>query len=261
MALPLLAVVVLACGFGASQLGLLRLNLGGGAVPTSTAAPTATVDAGGGVVVPPSPTPPPAAEATDTPAPPAPVAPTPAPLEPTQPPAPPPPAPTATSSRGNPVFPTPTVPVAVGNDVTVEDVAFAGAYRYAPPSVYEGRTAAWVYGQGTNFTTMRATFSAAGQPTGAARLTISGMDSEGTAKSPMRVLINDALIFDGPNPLPNDHSPNPGNWGASTWTFDAALLRPGVNTLTIENRAANGQVGRPPFIMVDFARLQWEGEQ
>jgi hypothetical protein len=151
--------------------------------------------------------------------------------------------------------------VAAGNTVTVEDVAFAGAYRYPPPSVYEGRTAAWVYGQGTDFTTMRATFNAAGQPVGTAGLTISGMDSEGAVKTPMRILINDAAIFDGPNPLPNDHSPNPGNWGLYTWTFDAALLRPGANTLTIENHAANGVVGRPPFIMVDFARVQWEGEQ
>src|SRR5437867_1800741 len=105
---------------------------------------------------------------------------------------------------------------------------------------------------------MSAPFDIAGQPTGTAGLTLSGMDSEDKAKTPMRILINGQPIFDGPNPLPNDFSPNPGNWGLFTWTFAAALLHPGRNTLTIENRAASGTIGAPPFIMVDFAQLRWE---
>jgi hypothetical protein len=153
------------------------------------------------------------------------------------------------------------VPLATAHTVTLEDVAFVGAYRYQPPSEYEGRTAAWVYGPGTGFETMRAVFDVTGQPGGTAGLTLSGMDSEDKAKTPMHILINDQPIFDAPNPLPNDFSPNAGSWGLYTWTFDAALLHPGRNTLTIENVGKKGKIGQPPFIMVDFARLEWEREQ
>jgi serine/threonine-protein kinase len=283
MALPILALLLLACGFGAMQTGLLNVQLGatsapptpvltrvagGGAEPTATGvdAPTATIAA----PAPPTDTAPPApvpptdtalaapVPPTDT-APPAPAATEPPPAPATEPPVAPPA--TSTGSRGNPVFPTPTVPLANGRTVTLEDVAFVGAYRYQPPSIYEGRTAAWIYGPGTGFATMRAVFDANGQPGGTAGLTLSGMDSEDRAKTPLRILINDQPIFEGPNPLPNDFSPNAGSWGLYTWTFDAGLLHPGRNTLTIENHAATGQIGLPPFVMVDFARLEWETER
>jgi serine/threonine-protein kinase len=172
-----------------------------------------------------------------------------------------PPAPaTPTSSKGRPVFPPPTPPTGADRRVALEDLAFAGGYRYAPPSVYEGRTAVWVYGQGTSFASMTAPFRLPAQPTGNGHLTLAGMDSEDRAKTPMRILINGQSIFNGANPLPNDFSPNAGTWGTYTWTFPAAVLRPGDNTITVENLAPSAALGIP-FIMIDSATLTWDGEQ
>ena len=171
------------------------------------------------------------------------------------------PPPTASGPHGRPVFPTPTPPTASNGTVLLEDLAFAGGYRYPPPSVYEGRTAAWVYAPGTGFETMAALFNSPGQPAGQGRLILTGMDSEGAAKTPLRILLNDQVIFDGADPLPNDYSPNAGSWGQVTILFNAAILHPGANTLTIENRASSGKVGGPPFIMIDNAELHWDAEQ
>jgi hypothetical protein len=158
------------------------------------------------------------------------------------------------------VFPTPTPPTGADRRVALEDLAFTGGYRYAPPSVYEGRTAVWVYGQGTSFAAMTAPFVLPAQPTGNGHLTLAGMDSEDRAKTPMRILINGQSIFNGANPLPNDFSPNAGTWGTYTWTFPAAVLRPGDNTITVENLAPAAALGIP-FIMIDSATLTWDGEQ
>ncbi len=281
MALPLLALLLLACGFGAIQAGMLHIDLG-----TSAGSPTPPLThvAGGGVLVTATP---PGSAAPTTPAPPTftlhpPTATTlvPAPTDPpvaptappavatvpaaTQPPAPAatqPPAPTAGGSRGNPVLPTPSPPGATARPGNRGGTAFVRGYPYQPPSIYEGRTAAWVYAQGTGFARMTAVFDITGTPGGVAALTLSGMDSEDRAKTPLRILINDQPVFDGPNPLPNDFSPNAGSWGTFTWTFEATRLHPGRNTVTIENRAGSGQVGQPPFIMIDSARLEWETEQ
>ena len=225
----------------------------GGAAPPATAtavavvpppaAPTATAEA---VVPPPVPstaTPAEIGVPRNTPAPPAPPA-----------------AATPTSSRGRPVFPTPTPPTGADRRVALEDLAFAGGYRYPPPSVYEGRTAVWVYGQGTSFASMTAPFVLTAQPGGDGHLTLAGMDSEGSAKTPMRILINGQSIFNGANPLPNDYSPNAGAWGSYTWTFPAAALRPGENTITIENLAPSATLGIP-FIMIDSATITWDAEQ
>jgi serine/threonine-protein kinase len=251
-AIPLLALLLLG-GFVGGRMLLNRTpgspplspTVGGGAAPppaTATAVaaapPAATATAG-----------PPTATAAaigvprNTPAPSAPPAPA-----------------TPTSSKGRPVFPTPTPPTGADRRVALEDLAFAGGYRYAPPSVYEGRTAVWVYGQGTSFASMTAPFVLTAQPTGDGHLTLAGMDSEGSAKTPMRILINGQSIFNGADPLPNDFSPNAGTWGTYTWTFPAAALRPGDNAITIENLAPSATLGIP-FIMIDSAMLTWDGQQ
>jgi serine/threonine-protein kinase len=252
-AIPLLALLLLGGFFG----GRMLMNRAPGPAPSPTvgsgAAPpadTATAVAGA----------PPPVSATATPGPPTA---TPAaiavPRNTPAPSAPPAPA-TPTGSKGRPVFPTPTPPTGVDRRVALEDLAFAGGYRYPPPSVYEGRTAVWVYGQGTSFASMTAPFVLTAQPTGDGHLTLAGMDSEGNAKTPMRILINGQSIFNGADPLPNDYSPNAGAWGTYTWTFPAAALRPGENTITIENLAPSTTLGIP-FIMIDSATIIWDAEQ
>ncbi len=133
-----------------------------------------------------------------------------------------------------------------------------GSYRRASGNtVYGGRTATWIYGTTTQYSTMQATFRVDQQPVGTAELSVEGMDSEGRAKTPIRITVNGVQIFQGANPLPDDDLPlESGTWDTATWGFDAALLRPGENRITISNEAP-GEFSRPPFFMLDYAVISY----
>jgi hypothetical protein len=100
---------------------------------------------------------------------------------------------------------------------------------------------------------MAASFELSGQSSGTATLTVEGMDSEDRAKTPMLIALNGVVLYQGASPFPNDDLPfETGNWSALRLQFDASILQPGVNTLTISN-LASGQRGLPPFVAVDYA--------
>ncbi len=80
--------------------------------------------------------------------------------------------------------------VPVAGTLRLEDTDFSGGWRNRGASIYGGRTATWVYGQGSGYDTMRASFQASTSPGATAVLRITGMDSEDRAKTPMRVTIN-----------------------------------------------------------------------
>lgn len=171
----------------------------------------------------------------------------------------------ATPGRPTPTFvptgaqPPASQPAAGGAaPIVLDNPVWQGSYlRSSGNTEYGGRTAAWIYGSSTQFSTMQATFSLQTQPRGTAQLSIEGMDSEGTAKTPIRIRVNGTEIFNGPNPLPDDDLPlETGTWDTYTWSFDAALLRPGENTISISN-LAQGIVGRPPFFMLDYAEISF----
>jgi hypothetical protein len=183
------------------------------------------------------------------------------------------PSPAATTIAGvsTPGRPTPTfVPTAAqppaasqpaagsAAPIMLDNPVWQGSYlRSTGNTEYGGRTAAWIYGASTQFSTMQATFNLQTQPQGTAQLSIEGMDSEGTAKTPIRIRVNGTEIFNGPNPLPDDDLPlDTGTWTTYTWSFDAGLLRPGQNTISISNLAP-GNVGRPPFFMLDYAEIRF----
>jgi hypothetical protein len=148
----------------------------------------------------------------------------------------------------------------VGTAVTVEDGSFQGGYTRSD-GLYHGRTAQWVYGRGTEYHTMTATFNVVEPPAGPATLTIVGVDSEDPAKTPMRIVVNDAVvIYEGPNPLPDDTTAGPqgpGNWGSYEWNIPAGVLRPGPNTLSISNLDPSDRINYPIFVMVDYATISW----
>jgi serine/threonine protein kinase len=142
--------------------------------------------------------------------------------------------------------------------IRLDDATWQGSYRRSDgQTIYGGRSATWIYGTNTGYDTMQASFQLAGQPLGAAVLTIDGMDSEDRAKTPISISINNIEIYRGRNPLPNDDEPvATGVWGTVAWRFDGALLQPGQNTITISTLTP-GEIGRPPFFMLDFADLQY----
>jgi serine/threonine-protein kinase len=136
-----------------------------------------------------------------------------------------------------------------------EDTDWLGGYRRAGGQTYGGRTATWVYGTTTEYNTMRTAFDLPAQPAGTASLTVEGMDSEGRAKTPIRITVNGSEIYNDLNPLPDDDQPlETGTWASYTWQFDAVLLRPGRNEIRISN-LAQGAFSRPPFFMLDYAEL------
>jgi hypothetical protein len=150
----------------------------------------------------------------------------------------------------------PVAPAQSGAVLRLEDSAFTGGFRNKGASVYGGRTATWVYGQGSGYSSMAATFIVDQAAPGVARLTIEGMDSEDRAKSPLRIGINGITLFEGASPFPNDDLPlDTGRWAALPLEFDAASLRPGVNTITITN-LSQGTVGLPPFVALDYVVIE-----
>ncbi len=160
-----------------------------------------------------------------------------------------------------PIEPTATSAPIVGSDngVTLEDSAFSGGYRRLD-GLYHGRTATWVYGQGTQYRTMSASFDIANPPTGNATLQITGLDSEDAAKTPIFITLNGIFIYNGANPLPNDF-PNgvfqPGNWGSYNWAIPPGTLVQGTNTLSISNLDPSDKINQPPFFLLDYAVISW----
>ena len=136
-----------------------------------------------------------------------------------------------------------------------------GDYDGAGSGRYHGRTAAWVYGQGSAYSTMTANFELTqqGQPARRALLTIVGLDGENERKNMMSVTLNGATVYAGPNPLPNDFccgSSGPGNWGAVTFEIPGDLLRRN-NSLTVTNLEPVSCTSCPVFVMVDYAELEY----
>lgn len=164
-----------------------------------------------------------------------------------------PPSPTAQPA---PPPPPPVVPdpiVVNGPAVRLEDTAWQGGFRQGRG--YGGRSATWIYGTATNYTSMQSVIVLDTPPSGTATLSIEGMDSEDRVKTPIRITINGREIFNGPNPLPNDDLPlATGTWATHAFPFDAAVLQPGRNVIRISNLAA-GNFGLPPFFMLDYAVL------
>jgi len=149
--------------------------------------------------------------------------------------------------------PTPSLIVAGAQTVRLDDDAWYGGWKQS--KTYGGRSATWIYGTGTPYSTMAATFELAGQPAGDAVLSIEGMDGENAPKMQISILVNGAELWRGANPLPDDdYSLDTGNWATYSWNIPAAFLRPGANTITIV-ALSEGSVGQPPFMMLDYADL------
>jgi serine/threonine-protein kinase len=138
---------------------------------------------------------------------------------------------------------------------------FVGDYDGPTAGRYHGRSASWVYGQGTSYATMTAHFSLdfRGDTTGRATLRIVGLDGDDPAKQPISIAINGVTIYEGADPLPNDFCcgpSGPGNWGSATFRFAADILRRN-NTLTITNLGPSDCTVCPKYVMVDYADLDF----
>lgn len=106
---------------------------------------------------------------------------------------------------------------------------------------------------------MSASFSVQGKPTGRAAISVVGLDAEGAPKIPIRLSLNGRVLYQGPDPLPNDFCCGPsgnGNWGTVTISFPASLLKHD-NVLTLTNLDPSGRILYPVFVMVDRAQVSY----
>jgi hypothetical protein len=205
-----------------------------------------------------SPIAPPTTAPTAAPAP-SPEPPAPSPEPPTSEPPAPTAAPTPTPVPAAPIIAT---PVLVDSNVTflLDDEVWQGGYRRAGGRGYGGRSATWIYGSSTTYSTMRAVFEAPAQPHGVVSFSVEGMDSEDRIKTAISISVNGAEIYRGPNPLPDDDHPlETGTWATHSWSFDGALLRPGRNEISINN-LETGAFSLPPFFMLDYAKVIYSEE-
>jgi len=289
----LVAVVlgVLVCALAASQGNILSI-LGSSSTPTPVPnAPTATpvapsptfapiivVTATNTLVPVATSTPTSEATATDTPVPPT-DTPPPTPVPPTAVPevsptdtlpageaTPIPPQPTISPPLTFQPFNTPTPPSIIlytpvpsgSNSVTIPALSFQGGFTN--PGGYHQRMQQWVYGQGTQYHTMTASFAISDTPKGPADLAVVVVDSEDPPKCLMQVLVNNQVIFDGPDPLPNDNTNGPqapGNWGTAHFRIGPNILQQGDNTVTFINLDPSDKINYPIFIMIDSVTVTW----
>jgi hypothetical protein len=143
----------------------------------------------------------------------------------------------------------------------IPDRSFVGDFHGQDNGSYHGRSASWVYGQGTPYHTMTASFRLDDRhpAVGRASLRIVGLDGENDVKNPVRIVLNGVTLYEGPNPLPNDYccgGSGAGNWGSVVLEFPGSLLARD-NSLTISNLAQSDCTSCPKFVMVDYAVVSY----
>lgn len=246
----------------------------GAAVPTPTepevpgGAPDGTADDSGQVVPPPEPTateePPPTEEPTPTPTPEP--SPTPEPTATPEPTETPEPEPTATPEEetstpepdgsGPPLQPVSEIPAEwqQGQGMTFgrDEFVGGGAYRREDGVLYD-RPAAHLYARSTDYSATTVTFEATERPTDYIGLIVVGMDDERPEAVPIRIRLNDKVIWEGPSPFGNEQ------WTAAAWQINAlGWLHEGQNSLTIEMLVPEGPFGLPPWILLTEAAIYWD---
>jgi serine/threonine protein kinase len=154
----------------------------------------------------------------------------------------------------------PPTPLPTGEEqIVLDDSSFVGGYSRRDG--YHGRTAQWVYGQGTEYNTMSARFFIESEKKPKeGNLSVLGVDSEDVPKTRMRVTLNDYVLYEGPNPMPNDTHNGPGgegNWGWAGWPIPNKVLQEGENVLSITNLDPSNQINYPIFIMIDQVVVSW----
>jgi hypothetical protein len=155
-----------------------------------------------------------------------------------------------------PSQPTPPAPVLSEYSVRIPDGRFLGDFTDQDNGIYHGRTASWIYGRGTPYSTMTAQFTLdqPGEIVGRGSLEIVGLDGENERHNAVRIELNGVTLYEGPDPLPNDTCCNgtgPGNWGSAVFDIPRDVLQ-SENVLAITNLESSDCTGCPKFVMVDF---------
>ena len=80
--------------------------------------------------------------------------------------------------------------------------------------------------------------------------------AENGGKTPIAILVNDTVIYQGGNPLPKDDWRGPtAPWGTASIPIPAGVLKRGHNTLTFKNMSPTANFNEPPYFMLDQATI------
>jgi len=147
----------------------------------------------------------------------------------------------------------------------IPDGWFVGDYDGPGSGTYHGRTASWIYGQGTPYESMTAEFELEYDGTLGRRATLqlTGLDGDDPAKHMISIVLNGTTIYEGPDPLPNDDCcgpSGPGNWGSALFEFSGELLQH-HNSLTITNLEPGDCTMCPNYVMIDYAIIEFRVRQ
>ncbi len=142
------------------------------------------------------------------------------------------------------------------NDILIEPEDFSGCgvinygYYNAASGIYlEDRPTAYITGQGTSISEMTTTFSFDQfPPTTNYQLIITGADDFLTEKCPIRITLNNKVIFDGPNNFLNTE------WDTQIFNIPASNFV-ATNVLTITNTSPTGNSDAPPAFMLNYVVL------
>ena len=141
-------------------------------------------------------------------------------------------------------------------DILIEPDMFSGCgvinygYTNSEEGIYlEDRPTAYITGQGTPTSEMTTTFSLNQfPPTTDYLLIITGADDFLPEKCPIRITLNNEVIFEGPNPFLNTQ------WNTQTADISANSFDT-TNVLTITNISPNGNFDAPPAFLLNYVVL------
>jgi len=134
----------------------------------------------------------------------------------------------------------------IADGVEIELVGFSGGI--GPKQYYyqcEPKRAVWVRGRNTGNAEMRAVFHLDEAPQGAARLGMEGQDDDASGSARVRISVNGAAVFEGPNGFAER------GWSRQEFPVPAGVLRQGDNEL----RISNFEDGDDRWFMVSECRL------
>jgi hypothetical protein len=171
------------------------------------------------------------------------------------------PAGTPTPAVSSATATTTQAPSAAGSAGLIPAASWEGAYR-PRDALYFGRPWVAIYGNLSVYPRATAVVRLDAPPTGAATLTLTGIDDEWIDLNPITVEVNGQQVFVGASPFANWDGTTTGAttaWTPVTITIAPELLRAGRNRISIANLSPSVTVGSPPYVLLGDASLQAPG--
>ncbi len=112
-----------------------------------------------------------------------------------------------------------------------------------------------VYAADSGASTMQGELNLPRLESGPLYLHLKGRDDDSADTTPVAITVNGEVLFEGPNPFPND------DFAVVPFSLPEGLARVGANRVVIENKSPEGRVGMPPWFMVAAVGIGPEGYQ